>query len=94
MKLREWLETERGRGLVLAEAIGVSPVLISQWGSETRVPPIERCYPIERVTKGAVTRRDLRPQDWQNIWPELAPAHASIEEGAIGSVAATEACRV
>lgn len=26
---------------------------------------------IERATAGAVTRRDLRPDDWQSIWPEL-----------------------
>lgn len=29
---------------------------------------------IERETFGAVTRRDLRPDDWQQIWPELALA--------------------
>jgi len=27
---------------------------------------------IERATNGQVTRRDLRPHDWRNIWPELA----------------------
>lgn len=27
---------------------------------------------LERATVGAVTRRDLRPDDWQAIWPELA----------------------
>lgn len=26
---------------------------------------------IERNSEGAVTRRDLRPDDWQAIWPEL-----------------------
>ena len=26
---------------------------------------------IESVTAGAVTRRDLHPDDWQIIWPEL-----------------------
>lgn len=30
------------------------------------------CVAIERATGGAVTRRDLRPDDWQDIWPELA----------------------
>lgn len=29
---------------------------------------------LERKTKGAVTRRDLRPNDYHLIWPELAPA--------------------
>lgn len=27
---------------------------------------------IELATAGAVTRRDLRPDDWRLIWPELA----------------------
>lgn len=27
---------------------------------------------IEQRTAGAVTRQDLRPDDWRDIWPELA----------------------
>ena len=30
------------------------------------------CVALERESAGAVTRRDLRPDDWQDIWPELA----------------------
>jgi len=26
------------------------------------------------ITNGQVTRRDLRPHDWMQIWPELADA--------------------
>ncbi|MNG34582.1 hypothetical protein D3C84_1210990 [compost metagenome] len=29
---------------------------------------------IERETGGAVTRQELRPDDWSRIWPELAAA--------------------
>lgn len=36
--------------------------------------PIEHCVAIERLTAGAVTRRDLRPGDWYRIWPELVTA--------------------
>lgn len=32
---------------------------------------------IERNTAGAVTRQDLRPDDWHEIWPELALPSAS-----------------
>jgi DNA-binding transcriptional regulator YdaS (Cro superfamily) len=32
----------------------------------------EICVAIEQATEGAVTRRDLRPDDWFLIWPELA----------------------
>ncbi|EPI3744643.1 transcriptional regulator, partial [Neisseria gonorrhoeae] len=27
---------------------------------------------IEKLTGGAVNRKDLRPDDWHLIWPELA----------------------
>lgn len=30
------------------------------------------CVAIERVSGRAVTRQDLRPNDWEDIWPELA----------------------
>lgn len=55
----------------LARKLGISPVLVSQWRNGIRPIPIERCPDIERATEGAVTRRDLRPDDWQRIWPEL-----------------------
>lgn len=32
------------------------------------------CVSIERETRGQVTRRDLRPDDWRDIWPELVDA--------------------
>ena len=34
----------------------------------------ELCVLIERESGGAVTRRDLRPDDWWRIWPELVTA--------------------
>ena len=30
------------------------------------------CTRIERYSDGAVSRKALRPDDWQEIWPELA----------------------
>ena len=27
---------------------------------------------VQRLRAGAIPRRDLRPDDWQDIWPELA----------------------
>lgn len=32
------------------------------------------CVSIEQESKGAVTRKDLRPDDWGDIWPELKEA--------------------
>lgn len=31
----------------------------------------ERCADIEKASGGAVTRKDLRPNDWHRIWLEL-----------------------
>ena len=56
----------------LARLIGVSPANVNQWVTGNRPVPIERCVAIERATGGLVTRKDLRPQDWESIWPELA----------------------
>jgi len=30
------------------------------------------CVSIEKESGSAITRRDLRPDDWADIWPELA----------------------
>ncbi len=61
-----------GSQRALADLLRVRPATVSQWRNGIRPIPIERCTEIEMVTGGAVTRRDLRPDDWQRIWPELA----------------------
>lgn len=53
----------------LATAVGESPQTVSNW--RRRGVPIAHCAAIELATKGKVTRRDLRPDDWSRIWPEL-----------------------
>lgn len=64
MDLKTYLD-ERGGGLKLAQAIGVSSVIISQWKTGARQVPAERCPAIERATAGAVRCEDLRPDvDW------------------------------
>lgn len=59
-----------------ARRVGVSPSVVYQWGTGRRPIPVERCAAIELATDGAVTRRDLRPEDWHLIWPELVAAPA------------------
>lgn len=68
----------------LAKAIGVTTAALGNW--KARGVPIQRCIAIERATHGAVTRRDLRPEDWHLIWPELAdpspnPPAAQADQG-------------
>lgn len=57
--------------VALARKLGINPALISQWRTGVRPIPVERCAAIEEATGGAVSRRDLRPDDWAAIWPEL-----------------------
>jgi len=61
-----------GSQAALAKAIDVSPALVHQWRAGVRPVPVQHCLAIERAAEGVVTRRDLRPDDWQLIWPELA----------------------
>lgn len=56
----------------LASAIGVGQSAISNLVARGGAPSPANCVAIERATKGAVTRKELRPDDWQSIWPELA----------------------
>ena len=53
-----------------ATALGVTVAALGNW--KARGVPVQRCVAIERLAAGTVTRRDLRPGDWQDIWPELA----------------------
>ena len=71
MKLSDYIRAERGNGTSLAAALGISPSYLSQLAAaDANVSPA-RCVEIERATDGKVTRRDLRPDDWAAIWPEL-----------------------
>ena len=54
----------------LAQVLDVTLGALGNW--KARGVPLERCVSIERATNGAVTRKDLRPDDWHEIWPELA----------------------
>lgn len=62
----------------MARILGVTPAMVNQLTKGHRPIPIEHCYAIETATGGVVTRRELRPDDWQKIWPDLmhlAPTH-------------------
>jgi DNA-binding transcriptional regulator YdaS (Cro superfamily) len=70
MELEKYLiNVERN---AFAKSIGVSRDMVYQWVKGIRPISIEKCVSIERVTSSKVTRKDLRPDDWHLIWPELA----------------------
>lgn len=58
----------------LARIAGVKPPVVHEWIGAGRPVPERRCVLIEQGLSGAVTRRDLRPDDWWLIWPELVTA--------------------
>ena len=58
----------------LAKEIDVSSARLGNW--RLRSVPIEYCLAIETATAGEVSRKDLRPDDWHKIWPDLAAASA------------------
>lgn len=73
MTLSEYLKAQgRGATSQLASAIGAHQPDVSDWANGERQVPVARCAAIEIATGGLVTRRELRPNDWQQIWPELA----------------------
>lgn len=65
-----------GSFAALASAIGVSASTPSMWKARGTVPA-EYCASIERATQGAVTRADLRPDDYWLIWPDLQAPKAA-----------------
>lgn len=75
MDLNTYLKAApRGTAAAIAKAVGVQPVMVAQWSKRIKAVPPERCVAIEAATRGQVSRQDLRPDDWQAIWPELRPA--------------------
>ena len=75
MKLKNYL-SERGRGAIaeLAKAIGGFSSDISGYIKEESPKPVppKTCVAIEKATTGKVTRKDLRPEDYWEWWPDLA----------------------
>ena len=91
MQIATYFSEHRGAQAELARALGIPQSLPSAWAAadpqKRRPVPVQHCLAIERATGGAVTRRDLRPDDWHLIWPELAdmacaqPANTPVVQG-------------
>lgn len=71
MKIADYLSHKALSQQDFADLIGVSQGMVHQWiKGKTPVTPT-KCVRIERVTQGLVSRKDLHPDDWAAIWPEL-----------------------
>ena len=72
MELRTYLSTApRGTAAAIARAVGVSPVMVTQWANGEKEIPVRRCLAIEQACSGEVKRSDLRPNDYWEHWPDL-----------------------
>lgn len=85
MTLIEYLTID-GNQASLAAALSKSPAQIWQWKEGIRPVPTDLCAAIEKATDHQVTRKDLRPDDYWLIWPDLPapPTPTAIGEGLRG----------
>ena len=97
MTLAQWLSEQYGRSAALAAHLRLPPSFVAKMKAGVKAVPIAHMAAIERFTDGAVTRRDLRPDDAHLIWPELAesepntpPAPDHQAQAAINGVAVGE----
>ncbi|MBN9411358.1 MAG: helix-turn-helix domain-containing protein [Burkholderiales bacterium] len=79
--LREQILAAIGKGIVegggpaaFARLMNVSTTTVTEWRDEKRAVPPARGARFERAANGVVGRRDLWPDTYAEIWPELAPA--------------------
>ena len=78
-KLIDWLKAERGRIPALARHLAVKPPSVHAWLDQGRVPVL-RAVAIEKFTGGEITRKDMFPDSWSQIWPELAVPSTESQE--------------
>lgn len=71
MDIQAYLTAERGRQAWAAKMLGLSATFINQIARGDRPLPVEYHAQFEKLTDGLITRKQLRPNDWQKIWPEL-----------------------
>lgn len=74
MKLKKYIELKRGNAAKLARDIGAHAPDVSDWASGVRPIPHKYGAAIEMATSGKVTRKEMFPDDWKAIWPELIEA--------------------
>lgn len=72
MNLATYLKKTQLNKAAFAREVGISSALLYQFETGLRPVPPQHCPAIVRASDGEVTCKDLRPDDWRRIWPELA----------------------
>lgn len=70
-----WTRLDREARKALAVRMGTDEQVLRNVGGGKSIGP-HLAVRIERATDGAVTRREMRPDDWRDLWPELSPLRA------------------
>lgn len=71
MNIATYLQLPGINKSAFARDVGVSYDMVYQWEKGIRPVAIQHCAAVERASDGKVTRQELRPADWKQIWPEL-----------------------
>ncbi len=66
---------------MLAKHLGLSQPFVSQMSTGKKQIPVAHMYRIEQFTGGAVTRRDMHPENPELIWPDLATTEKEAAHG-------------
>lgn len=67
--LLSWLKTSSDEEVA---DTGTTRAYLKQIAYGNKRASAEVAAAVERVTGGGTTRKDLRPDDWHLVWPELA----------------------
>lgn len=73
MHLKDYLKAERGRASALCKTLGVHEPDMSRWANGQIKVPVRFCVAIEEATNGIVSRKELRPKEYMQLWPDLDP---------------------
>lgn len=78
MKLAEYLSKNQISQDEAGKAVSVSAGRIGHFSRGEDLPPPKICVRIEKWTGGQVSRRELRPNDYLDFWPELEQSSSEV----------------
>lgn len=79
MDLNTYLKQEGFSQKYFAALINRNSSEVCYWMKRKLPMPVKVAVRIEQVTNGKVSRQDLFPNDWKEIWPELEDKPCSKE---------------
>lgn len=77
MDIKTYLSKNGISQSAFAEMTGVTQGMVWQWLQGLRPVSPSSCVVIEKFTNNDISRRDLRPDDWHEIWPELVKSKSA-----------------